>query len=162
MMHIKQPSSDDLCFSPTYSLLCSVAIPVEQLWVKKSCRNQTGKTLFSCNSCCDETTTWKTKQRPAAPTQRFHAAAAHRPFSPLQRMLVHSAPTSGTLASSEVTSRSENNFPRPTKLSAPNTTLCIVVLPSKALMVSLSVPQSFVLLLYSQPCCTCITGPIIK
>ena len=42
MMHIKQHNSDDLCCSPTYSLLCSDAIPVEQLWVKKkSCRNQT-------------------------------------------------------------------------------------------------------------------------
>lgn len=29
MMHIKQHSSGDLCFSPTYSLLCSVSIPVE-------------------------------------------------------------------------------------------------------------------------------------
>lgn len=29
MMHIKQRRSGDLCFSPTYSLLCSVSIPVE-------------------------------------------------------------------------------------------------------------------------------------
>lgn len=46
MMHIKQHNSDDLCFSPTYSLLCSVAIPVERFWVKKSSRNQTGKHCF--------------------------------------------------------------------------------------------------------------------
>lgn len=45
-MHIKQPSSVDLSFSPTYSLLCSVAIPVKQLWLKKPFRTLNRHTLL--------------------------------------------------------------------------------------------------------------------
>lgn len=128
MMHIKQPNSDDLCFSPTYSLLCSVAIPVEQLWVKTSCRNQTGKSLFLHTTRVvmkQSAATCKTQQRPAAPAVLSGCSHTQALWPPLSSL---SAPQSPS-----------------------NTTLCIVVLLSKVLM------EPFLFLLLTALYYYCIT-----
>lgn len=124
-MHIKQHNSDDLCFSPTYSLLCSVSIPVEQLWVKKVLQESNRKHASESASNTTDVITWKHDKHTCS-NVHYHAyimllySYSTHPASgplntedvqPLSTHMQHFNPPRRSWTSSE------NNFPPPTKLS---------------------------------------------
>lgn len=149
MMHIKQHNSDDLCFSPTYSLLCSVSIPVERLWVKKSSRNQTGKHRFHMRLRptqqpwgFNSTAAWKgvkhlRNTQNDTDTILFYVTATARPASgPLSCYGGCSStqhPHAALWPPLSSRTSSENNFPPPAKLSASQSPLNTSKIPHKGL-----------------------------
>lgn len=91
MMHIKQLASNDLCRSPTYSLLCSLSISVPQ--GQAALKDAIATTAqSSLTKSCDCGGRWLLQTAVSLAALRAH-------FLLLWCLFVHSAPTRSSLAS---------------------------------------------------------------